>query len=200
MTMKNLDGSVYKLQSANPLLRNQNKWDNYVLHNCKWSPKQYETPPPQSGGGVMLHNLQPKLEKTEEPPVVDLDFIKKAMGKESSVLPKVEPKSEIKGNYKNIVIMHCLPVKSTTDKFYGDVRKKYADKFKFEAFIMEISDLHMNFWTNIVIENYSIVFPWKYKDGKLLRENRWWQVVSKVSKSGGFIYSTIISDNQPDFT
>jgi len=40
MAIRNKDGSVYKLSSPNPLVKDQNKWDikkeKVVLHNCIW--------------------------------------------------------------------------------------------------------------------------------------------------------------------
>ena len=33
MAIKNKDGSVYKLKSPNPIMKSQDVWNNFTLHN-----------------------------------------------------------------------------------------------------------------------------------------------------------------------
>lgn len=202
MPIKNLDGSVYKLQGVNPITKNQNQWKNFVLHNCKWVDRPKDTPP-AAAGGVSYHNLTCTKVKTEAASEVDILKIKKAMNiQDQPTKVQEQPKTVSIGNNfgKSIIIMHCLPAVFHVDTLYGEKRLKYAEKFTFESIIVEVQELNMRFWTNIDIEAKSVVFPWKFKTGELVKEHSWWKILSRIEKSGGFIYKTIISDIQPDFT
>ena len=37
MVLRNKDGSTYRLQSPNALMKNQSIWTDYTLHNMKWN-------------------------------------------------------------------------------------------------------------------------------------------------------------------
>ena len=36
MVIKNKDGSEYKLRGPNPIMKNQNLWDNFQIHNMNF--------------------------------------------------------------------------------------------------------------------------------------------------------------------
>jgi hypothetical protein len=112
--------------------------------------------------------------------------------------------------------MHCLPVeiRQSKDKFYGESwqKVKYGKKFIFPSIMISNNDLQMEFWTsdpkNQVSEN-SIIYPFSYEiynqetesyDKVPFDEYRWWKVTRKEEKENGYLFTTMPSEDHPDFS
>lgn len=188
MVIKNKDGSVYKLNSPNKLVNNQIKFDeNIKLHNLKWNP-------------ITLKDDNKKTSKKEKKEKVVEEIIEEIKEIKEE---KEEPVEEQKP-LKNILMSHCLSAveKEYTDNLYNQnyTKIEYSEKFIFELIAISIEDLTMQIWTNKKINKNSIIFPFKYKDGRKYSDYRWWKATSVKEERGGFIVDFILSDIQPNFS
>jgi hypothetical protein len=178
MVIKNKDGSVYRLSSPNPLVKNQEKWEknNIILHNLNWEQKIIELNEPEE---IIIEEKKEEIKKEE-----------------------IKPK-ENKPELKNVVLMHCLPaiIKITKDDLYNETRSKinYGEKFTFEGVVIERGDFSIQFWTNIDLAKNSIIYPTKYRDGTPFGDFRWWSVNEIKDKSDGKLITAVISGYQPHF-
>ena len=190
MVLRNKDGSIYKVNGPNPLVKDQN-WDEFVLHNWKWDFSEAE----KLTKSEKLKYIPPPVEPVpEEPEEEKVDIPEE----EKVDIPEpVEPKQEVipimsslKGEarlLKNIVLVHCLPPKGL--------------KFTFEAVIVQRESFHIVFWAPIKLEMGSVIYPSVYVDGnRSLGDYQWWKVNRMEPKKDGFLMSAIISDLQPDFS
>jgi len=183
MVLKNKDGSIYKCNFPNPLAKGQVWVEEYKLHNCKFPvifeemPKEPEPvvePEPEPIPEVIIEIPEPEPEPPKEEDVV--------------IVQRAEEKP---AKYKNAVVFHCLPC----------VEGKYDNPYDFEALIVDNQDMSFKFWTSMVITNGSIVYPYKYSVQKVQYPGyRWWKVIDCVSYKGGFLVSSITSEECPDFT
>jgi len=145
------------------------------------------------GGGA---GTQPKVEeiKDESPPNIESEF---NVDENDEEIPKLD----------YTVLFHCLPAKITQhrDDLYGEsfARLQYGKKFIFPGVVVSSGDLGITFWTtdprNQVTEK-SVIYPYRYENGIPYDDYRWWRVVSKSDKDGGYLFEAIISDFQPDFS
>lgn len=201
MSLKNRDGSVYKLSSPNPLTQTQKIWDfnkeNIVLHNFQWNSETHEnTEKPITA----ITGLIPYVQTIEEAPKLTIEApVEEMPVLDNSHIPKPEPKS----NLKNIVVIHCLPLRENKNELYDEtiISFNYGKKFTFEAIILEATDLNLSFWTNIEIERNSVIYPSYYKATlQKYGDYRWWKIQNKEPKSNGYLYTTIFSELHPDFS
>lgn len=187
MVIKNKDGSEYKLSKPNPHMKNQLLWDSFELHNMN-----FETIKEL----IKKNKVEIKeivVEEAEEEEEVEEVKIK-AIEEEVKEVVKEEIKEEI--SVKKTLI-YCLParIKIHEDILYGEVKKiiTYDKKFKFEAVILNITDIGMDIWTNaVVIEKESILYPQNF-------DKRWWKVNNISSKFDGKILSCVLSSITPSF-
>ena len=187
MVIKNKDGSEYKLSKPNPHMKNQLLWDSFELHNMN-----FETIKEL----IKKNKVEIKeivVEEAEEEEEVEEEKIK-AIEEEVKEVVKEEIKEEI--SVKKTLI-YCLParIKIHEDILYGEVKKiiTYDKKFKFEAVILNITDIGMDIWTNaVVIEKESILYPQNF-------DKRWWKVNNISSKFDGKILSCVLSSITPSF-
>ena len=187
MVIKNKDGSEYKLSKPNPHMKNQLLWDSFELHNMN-----FETIKEL----IKKNKVEIKeivVEEAEEEEEVEEVKIK-AIEEEAKEVVKEEIKEEI--SVKKTLI-YCLParIKIHEDILYGEVKKiiTYDKKFKFEAVILNITDIGMDIWTNaVVIEKESILYPQNF-------DKRWWKVNNISSKFDGKILSCVLSSITPSF-
>jgi hypothetical protein len=219
--IKNKDGTPYQLERPNKLGASQAFFppDKIILHNCHWDDMlavgEDNLVPVKTDFSVQY---QEKLKraanlgtsatsqtKVEEPPEIDTPDIPIVQSGEEE--PEEEkPKFNIP-KLKYTVLFHCLPaiVSQHRDSLYGEsfARLKYGKKFIFPGVIVQSSDLAIELWTtdpkNQVAER-SIVYPYRYENGIPYDDYRWWRVMSKTEKDGGYIYKAVISDFQPDFS
>lgn len=194
MTLKNKDGSVYKLRSPNAIMRDQKVWNGYIVHNMRWNPTMRvgddATPPPVDlpARDSFVGELESsKPDKLENLPVV----------------PKGEPAKEDERREETVgglgvetVFVWCLPavLKKKKDFLYNEEYDEvsYGKPYSFEAVIVEESDLSFVMWTTTVMDRGSVVFP-------RTTFKRWWRVTEIREKTGGFLYGGIPSDYQPHF-
>ncbi len=186
MVIKNKDGSEYKLSKPNPHMKNQLLWDSFELHNMNFE---------NIKGLIKKNKVEIKKIEIEEAEEIEVEEKVKAEVKEVKVEEvKVEEKEEI--SVKKTLI-YCLParIKVHEDILYGEIKKiiTYDKKFKFEAVILNITDIGMDIWTNaVVIEKESILYPQNF-------DKRWWKVNSISSKFDGKILSCVLSSMTPSF-
>lgn len=202
--IKNKDGTIYKLQSPNPLVKEQVFWADkgeYIVHNLNWQKIL-----------IQLQDLIPEFEPEEIP--VEVKLPEKEINVDVKEPPAVTPPiveplivpKETKNslNLNNLVLMHCQPTisKTHTDELYGDSYSKtsYGEKFTFEALVVQREDFTMLFWTNLKLEKGSVVYPSKYRDGTKYGDLRWWKVNRMTEKAGGYLVESVPSDYQPDFS
>jgi hypothetical protein len=186
MVIKNKDGSEYKLSKPNPHMKNQLLWDSFELHNMNF----------ENIKELVKKNkveIKEKVEEVEE----------EEEAKEKEVVVKKEVKEAIKEVAKEEessvkkTLIYCLPakIKFHEDILYGEVKKTitYDKKFKFEAVILNTTDVSMDIWTNaITIEKESILYPQNF-------DKRWWKVNNISSKFDGNILSCVLSSINPSF-
>jgi hypothetical protein len=215
MAIMSKDGSVYVIKSPNPLVKDQEKWDSskLVFHNFTWDeiranaaprmkkqetrkisdlPEPLPEPPP-------LPKAPPKTEETKQETPTQQD-------EKTFDLPQIK--------YK--VLSHCLPaiVQKKKDTLYGESweRLTYGKKMVFPLIVVESNDFSFDFWTsdpNGQITERSIIYPFSYEvynedtgsyDKVPYDEYRWWKVSSKERKEGGWLFKSVPSDIQPDFS
>ena len=198
--IKNKDGTVYRLNTPNPLVSDQEFWaekDKFIVHNFNWDKVLTEL-------GDFLPSfplqkpdlLEPKVKPELEPEIEELEI------EEEEV--EEEPKKEEPLYLKNVVVIHCQPaiVKEHKDELYDEsyTKTQYGEKFTFEGIMIQREDFMILFWTNLKLTKNSILYPSKYRDGVKFGDYRWWKVNDMREKSGGFVVQAVVSDYQPDFT
>ena len=199
MVIKNLDGSEYKLKGPNPIMKTQNLWDEFQIHNMNFdeiidkfkNENKKTTILNLNKDEIVIEDLKKSENNIKLEPKIELPI-------EKELKPEPEPpKKEENNNFEiNKTTIHCLPanVSIKEDYLYGDVKKivKYSEKFKFDAVLLEISDFQISFWTNLKLSNESIIYP-KNSD------KRWWKITGSEPKFNGSIYYGKISDITPNF-
>lgn len=229
MTIKKKDGNVYILEGPNKLVKNQEKIDlsKCVFYNFNWDEivhkgKISSKIPVKSK--IENKDAEQNNTRTELPEnkIEDIELVENTIPKESEVINKESSKKEKNQDdfkfpiLKVKVLMHCLPAKfsSHKDLLYGDSwqRITYGKKFIFPSVMISNNDLQMQFWTsdpNNQVTEKSIVFPFSYEiynqntqgyDRVPFDEHRWWKVSSKEEKEGGYLVTTIPSEDHPDFS
>ena len=195
MVLRNKDGSVYRLRGPNLLLKDQNSWNKYKTHNMKWNPVVQEdtikveplntdfTIKDKFIDELQLNIPSKEEEKNKPEPVIQ---------KKSVTVPEKEKKDD--GLQKSFV--YCLPaiIQKKRDTLYDEefMSISYGDPFSFEAVITEEYDLCLNFWTTMEMEKESVIFP-------KTNFKRWWKIVGREQKTGGYLYVCCPSSYQPHF-
>jgi hypothetical protein len=223
MPIKNKDGTEYKLQGPNKIMKEQSFWDRngvVLLNMDGWKEVVYKdqqvtpikvmeefmarlSPNEITLGQIKQEAEQPKPEPPvvielppERPKLVEPPVVKPRVEIEEIQQPLVSQNEKIALRKKTF---ECLPVhfRKVVDELYGEegVETVFGTKFTFEAVPMENNDLTFSFWAKQKLENGSIVFQ-----SGIERHARWWQVQKCEPDSGGFIITTIISSINPDFS
>lgn len=198
MAIKNKDGTNYALRRPNPLTLDQDHWldtENIEFYNLKWKSKISKEEIPEEVPEV-------KEEVPEETPE-EVPEVKEETPEEVPEVKEREPNLPQKV-LDRMLLIHCLLAsnKKETDELYNETRNKiiYTKKLVFEGVIFKRSDVTIQLWTLDDITLYSIIYPFRYKNGKPLEHFRWWKVKEIDSKSGGKILTCVPSDIQPDFS
>ncbi len=191
MPIKNKDGSTYTLRGPNPLMKNQERWDKakIVFHNMKWGGTTLadDTVVDTFKTDLIIPvNPEPTPEPEPEPEVLPdppPPVAEKPRETETISVPKVTFK--------------CQPatLRERKDPLYGDVTKtiQYGEPFSFEGIVVKNEYLSFQFWTTVSqITEGAIVFPQN-------QDRRWWRVMQKAPKTGGWLYDCVISDKQFSF-
>jgi hypothetical protein len=189
MVIKNKDGSEYKLSKPNPHMKNQLLWDSFELHNMNFENIKELI----KKNKVEIKKTEVLIEETEEEKEKEEAIVE--VVKKEEIVEEVIKKEEESSVKKTLI--YCLPakIKFHEDILYGEVKKTvtYDKKFKFEAIIINITDVSMDIWTNaIMIEKESILYPQNF-------DKRWWKVNNISSKFDGNILSCVLSSINPSF-
>jgi hypothetical protein len=218
MAISNKDGSVYVIKSPNPLVKEQEKWDSskLVFHNFTWEEIRSNAAPrmkrqeartiPDPPSPIPEPLPAPKPEAYEREDDKANEVPNKQQEEKTFDLPHIK--------YK--VISHCLPaiVQKKKDSLYGESweRLSYGRKMVFPMIVVESNDFSFDFWTsdpNGQITERSIIYPFSYEvyneetgsyDRVPYDEYRWWKVSSKERKEGGWLFKSVPSETQPDFS
>jgi len=214
MSLKNKDGTPYRLRGPNPVMRGQELWGDYKLHNFRFK------------GEVVADTTELRRHATDFQAV--RDFVTEFDGTkpEPGVVEKRSPiEEQVREFYEQqpagqplerpVVVMpdpqeqepeakpifHCLPavVRQRRDDLYGETYStiQYESPFTFEAYIVDQSDMILQFWTSgpatDKITKGSVIYP-------KIMEKRWWRVRSKAEQSGGWLFEAVPSEYQPSFS
>jgi hypothetical protein len=216
------DGKVYTVQCPNPLVKKQVSWekDKLVFHNFRWDDIRQafvdqKPSHPKPKPDKKEQHLQETFEGTsEDEKEVDVESVAE---EEMEAEPAAEDDRDSDfPHIKYRVLCHCLParIESIADPLYGDTftRVKYGSKFVFPCVVISSSDFSLEFWTSDPKEKVSeksIIYPFSYEvynsetssyDKVPYDDYRWWRVSSKEPREGGWSFSAIPSDHQPDFS
>lgn len=180
MPIYNKDGTEFKLSGPNPIMKNQDLWGEFTIHNMDFLSKtfkfQTKTPPPP----VNLVVKESFLEALDA-------------AKNEIVEPPPKPKEE---NILEKTFIYCLPaeIKQRSDSLYGDVYQtiQYGNPTSFEGVIISQSDIILEIWTDANFDKGSILYP-------KTNSKRWWRVQEKKPKASGWLLASIPSDFQPSF-
>jgi hypothetical protein len=208
MTLRNKDGSVYKLSGPNPIMKSQEIWDKYVIHNMEWQPEKSEDKtqvnPFESNYQVRdtflseLDKAKPEIKIVETKSEIKNTEVKSEATFERTAVvhPDTQEKEEVDDQIEKIFI-HVLPakIKKKTDSLYGDSYQtiQYGNPTSFEGVMLRQEDLVIEVWTDVsTINTGSILYP-------KTNFKRWWRVQEKTQKAGGWILLASPSDYQPSF-
>jgi len=195
MVIKNKDGSEYKLSKPNPHMKNQLLWDSFELHNMNFENIKELI---KKNKVEIKEKVEEKAEEEEEEEVVEIkEKVEEVEVEELLVKKEVKEVAKEEESSVKKTLIYCLPakIKFHEDILYGEVKKTitYDKKFKFEAVILNITDIGMDIWTNaIIIEKESILYPQNF-------DKRWWKVNNISSKFDGNILSCVLSSINPSF-
>ena len=209
--LKNKDGTPYKLSGPNPMMKNQELWGNFIVHNMEWDEEKAEDNqklvPVQTDFNIResfissldeakeeLKAKDQELKSTEEPPMNSSVVDKKEVPERKKIVIP-EPREDDVDIEK--VFIHCLPAftRKKKDELYGDEINmiKYGDPVSFEGVMLQQEDFFIKVWTDVENINIgSILYP-------KTNFKRWWRVQEKVIKGTGWILIAMPSDYQPSF-
>lgn len=212
MSIKNKDGSVYKLRGPNPLLMDQIEWDkaHVRLINVTWKSEIVnDARNPIEASKINIVNIRDELGLKDNPKtkiVPAKDFLKEAQAPiETSELKTPETVLNVDSKLARIlrergVEFFCIPVvnyEKITDELYDNsyMNPIYGEKYLFDALIIDQSDLQLQYWCVLPMLKNSIVLR-KNKEGG----ERWWRILAVEEKTGGYLVICNISDVNPDFS
>jgi hypothetical protein len=171
MAIKRKDGTIFKLNGPNPIMKNQSFWDDEtIVHNLKH--EEFVT----------------SLEDIEtEDIIVEIKDVP---------LDQVETRKKSIPREVHRETIHCLPsiIKEFRDPLYDEVRTSisYGSKFTFEVATVTSSDISLTLWTNSHNPPAGSIL---YIPDK----KRWWKVTNTESSNDGFMIYCLPSDLQPSF-
>lgn len=219
MTIKNKDGSVFKLVGPNPMAKNQHIWneteDDCIVENMKWASLILPDEREASRFNTDLKVPEDASIDTEEELIVEPKEEIKEITPEVPipvVTPEIKETAQPKTKLKNIVDIWCLPavLREHVDELYGSKQFtiEYLERLMFEGIIVENTGLSMLFWTNIdTPQRGSVVFISRNSEGHGFNEKRWWKVDnvidstqdSRLEESGGYLFHCVPSEYTPYF-
>jgi hypothetical protein len=222
MAIKNKDGSIYEVRKPNPLMKNQDTWQDFKTHNMKIDgsiveklQKKYPIDNKiQIGTTQIVSTKNDKVEvikidiegvpqPTEFPlptlPPPEFPKIIKKINTDDIEAKNIQRPDKINPKIAHMPrnIVNCLLAKIETkyDSLYEDkgVKIRYSKEIAFEAIILEENDIEFNFWTHLdYITRKSVVYP-------MNRDKRWWKIEEIIKAPQGYFCSCTPSDLQPNF-
>jgi hypothetical protein len=179
MAIKNKDGTIFQLQKPNPIMKDQEFWNDYILHNFNGE----ET--------IAIEQPQPPKKKYQNIEEIIPQEIKVPI--KETPIPKKKPKEEPKKEEPPKTLLYCMPAITKHDKLYGEDRISYGPQFTLESIVIEMDDLTCKLWvnTNKVTENSILYMP---------RTIRWWKAEKITDNNNGHIIVCTPSTIQPDFS
>lgn len=214
MVIKNKNGSEYKLRGPNPIMKEQDIWADFQLHNMQFHEEIRENSTNKQKVSKKISLGQTVVVKNEEAPVQPIKVEVPEPTPQPTVIkydiPKIEPtpipETEVIYRPKSISdklqsynkdILHCLPAKTKTitDSLYEEktIKVTYGNQFLFEAIIIEETDFELLFWSHLeIIQKYSIIYPRN-------KNKRWWKAESVKNAPEGYFINCRPSDIQPSF-
>jgi len=179
--IKNKNGEEYKISKPNPLMKFQELWSIYTLHNFFWNETIEKN-----------KNIKQIKEKINE---IEKEEIKPDLEVKEEIKPELEIKEEIKE--ENITSCYYLGAEniSIQDELYGDKKNKikYNQKKIINIKLDSYNDLFLYFTYHEKLEKNSIIFP-KNKD------KRWWKINKINNNQDSYNYECIPSDFTPSFS
>lgn len=171
--IKNKDGTLFRISRPNPMLSNQDLWED--------------------GSKFILHNFNVKEEVVDYPRIEDIEPIEIKVPIKETPIPgmKLKPRKE------DIGLAYCMPsiISMNVDRIYGESRPtiSYGPQFKFEIVVKAREDLSIQLWTNLLdkIERQSIIY--------IPSQRRWWSVQQIVTVEDGILLNCVPSSTQPSF-
>lgn len=189
MAIRDKEGNIYVLQGPNPIMDKQSPWDKskIILINmkCDSCVTFEDVNSMRRLVREKVFNIGDLLPETH--PISATEFVDEI--KATPIVVPEPPK-------KKIVKFYCAPAKMEKRSLPNGKttsRIVYEDKFIFEGVIMTLEDLVMRFWTNIDLQENTIVYP-------QIMDKRWWKVKGREKMEDGHLYATIPSDMTPDFS
>jgi hypothetical protein len=190
MAIKNKDGSIYTFTKPAPEMEQQSFWgkaEKIIFHN-KFGEKHFRE----------------ELRLPEPPPMqrevkaIDFEKVEKQREDQIQIVKAIE-ESRHKPVHEDIVNVWCLPcldynenIDPLYDQSYAKI--KYGEKFQFQARILDIQDLSIQFVTvkDVKLPNESVVYP-------VMKNRRWWRIKDSKEVKEFRVYLGMISDYQPAF-
>ena len=219
MALKNRDGTPYKLRGPNPMMKGQETWQDFQVHNMKFQPEtaldDREIKTMDSDFNVRDDFAQ-ALAETKPDIVVNEQRPAPVEEKPSQPIPEVKEEEPVKFTPepeqprkkssvpdKNKTFMYCLPatMRDRRDSMYGEKYQtiQYGKPFSFEGVILGEEDMRIVIWTNVpLVTKGSIVYPKRRRDG-VMDAHRWWRVQELEEKNDGWLMAGYPSDFTPAF-
>lgn len=213
MAILDKHGKVYELRGPNPILETQTPWDR----------DQIELINMHEDGREVLKDKKTDLQRAAERvfdigriiqqrPISAKQFMEEIKAPveepkpeppppEPEKVPEPPPPPEPQPQRTTIpekvqkaaVRLLCVPVVMVRIGTSKLLQSRFGDKFSFEGVILNQEDLNLKFWTTTKIKDGSIIYPQTL-------DKRWWKVVHSQPSANGWIYDSVPSNLNPDFS
>ena len=195
MTIRNSDGSVYKLRGPNKLTTLHQRWDYSKVEFINFGWEDSSLTNKETIRNKPFYNSSWEIIEVSKSSFTHSSDLKInisgscAIGNQKPTLPEELRK------HKKVFLCQETSAVSRQDTLYGTSYREtiYGSTFSLEGIIFEYSDLNMSFWGTKEVKIGTVLFP---KDGN----KRWWKSIRCYSKSGGFVIECIPSDYSPDLS
>lgn len=193
MPIKNKDGTQFKLQGPNPLMKTQDlDGENIIVHNLNHEEITGEDTSRQHRDIPNPFDVIDIQQSVEE--FMGDHVIETPPTPVPPPPPKIEPKP--KAVASNKLLAWCLPalIKEEVNPLYGEIKRSlggYGDKFSFETVLLNRSIVSVDFWSPVSIEKNSIIYLWDQRE--------WWRVSNYKQHENGWVLTCYPSDHHPSF-
>jgi len=216
MVIKNKNGTEYKVKQPNPIMKEQEVWSDFTLHNMEFDKDLVanEQNAPKLQKPKLKLGIEKTLKKEKEIPLptpevqieenddfVIPDFNKEENAPDPTPVPKDDILRPSKINQKLLQykkdVMYCMlaETKENFDPLYSEktVKINYVRTFTFENIILEQNDIQLIFWSHLdFLTKNSIVYP---RD----ENHRWWKINSIRNAPDGRFFVCVPTSIQPSF-